>query len=108
VIAHFAEATKPQLQRPPDEMTKLPAELIARRRQIVDMMAAEGQRARHMSDHRLTRSIARLRKALEKELAELDRSIDDHTRGSAVCVENGKLLASVPVGKTIPRTLIAE
>jgi transposase len=109
VIAHFAEATKPQLRRLPDEMTKLLAELIARRRQIVDMMVAEGQRVRRMSDHRLTRSIARLRKALEKELAELDRLIDDHMRGSAVWVENEKLLASVPgVGKTIARTLIAE
>jgi transposase len=42
VIAHFAEATKPQLRRLPDEMTKFLAELIARRRQIVDMMAAKG------------------------------------------------------------------
>src|SRR5438067_5698609 len=71
VIAHFAEATKPQLRQIPDEMTRLLAELVARRRQIVDMIAAEGQRATRMSDHRLTRSIDRLRKALEKELDEL-------------------------------------
>jgi hypothetical protein len=31
------------------------------------MIAAEGQRARRMSDKRLIKSIARLRKALEKE-----------------------------------------
>ena len=86
VIAHFAAATKPQLRQIPDEVTRLLAELVARRRQIVDMIAAEGQRARRMSDHRLTRSIDRLRKALEKELAELDRLIDDHIRGSAVWV----------------------
>src|SRR2546423_270055 len=90
-------------------MPRLLAELIAHRRQILDMIAAEDQRARRMSDDRLTRSIARLRKALEKELAELDRLIDDHMCRSAVCVENEKLLASVPgVGKTIARTLIAE
>ena len=58
-------------------MTRLLAELIARRRQIVDMIAAENQRAGRMIDHRLTRSIARLRNALEKELAELDRLIDE-------------------------------
>src|SRR5205823_14867443 len=76
---------------------------------IVDMIAAEGQRAGRMSDHRLTRSIGRLRKAVEKELDELDRLIDDHMRGSAVWVETEKLLVSVPgVGKTIARTLIAE
>src|SRR5204862_6832728 len=62
-----------------------------------------------MSDHRLTRSIGRLRKALEKELDELDRLIDNHMRGSAVWVETEKLLVSVPgVGKTIARTLIAD
>src|SRR5438874_3931542 len=92
VIAHFAEATKPQLRQVPDEMPRLLAELIAHRRQILDMIAAEDQRARRMSDDRLTRSIARLRKALEKELAELDRLIDDHMCRSAVCVENEKLL----------------
>jgi len=109
VIAHFAEATKPQLRQLPDEKTRFLADLIARRRQIVEMLAAEGQRARRISDHRVTRSIARLRKALEEELAELERLIADHMRRSTVWVEKEKLLASVPgVGKTIARTLIAE
>ena len=50
VIAHFAEATKPKLRHMPDEMTRHLAGLVARRRQIVEMIAAEGQRARRMSD----------------------------------------------------------
>ena len=53
VIAHFAEATKPKLRQMPDEMTRHLADLVARRRQIVEMIAAEGQRARRMSDKRL-------------------------------------------------------
>ena len=93
----------------PDEMTRHLAGLVARRRQIVEMIAAEGQRARRMSDQRLIKSIARLRKALEKELSELDVLIGDQIRGSAVWAEKEDLLASVPgVGKTIARTLIAE
>jgi transposase len=101
VIAHFAEATKPKLRHMPDEM-------IARRRQIVEMIAAEGQRARRMSDKRLIKSIARLRKALEKELSALDVLIGDQIR-SPVWAEKEDLLASVPgVGKTIARTLIAD
>jgi transposase len=109
VIAHFAEATKAVPRPLPDEMTRLLADLIARRRQIVEMMAAEGQRARRVTDQRLKKSIARLRKALEKELAELDGEIDDHVRGSPVWVEKEDLLASVPgVGPVIARTLIAE
>src|ERR1700730_9597768 len=47
VIAHFAEATKPELRQMPDEMTRLLAGQVARRRQIVEMIAAEGQRASH-------------------------------------------------------------
>jgi transposase len=109
VIAHFAEATKPKLRQMPDEVTRLLADLVARRRQIVEMIAAEAQRTRRMSDKRLTKSVARLRKALEKELSELDVLIDGQIRGSAVWVEKEDLLASVPgVGKTIARTLIAE
>src|SRR6185312_12212551 len=43
VIAHFAEATKPAPRPMPDETTRMLADLVARRRQIVEMMAAEGQ-----------------------------------------------------------------
>jgi transposase len=104
VIARFVAATKPSLRILPDETTRLLADLVARRRQIVEMMAAEGQRERR-ADPRLKKSIARLRKALEKELAE----IDDHVRGSPVWSEKEDLLASVPgVGPFIARTLIAE
>ena len=109
VIAHFAEATKPELRPLPDAATQLLADLIARRRQIVEMMAAEGQRERRTSDRRLKKSIARLRKALEKELADLDGEIRDTVRGSPVWREKEDLLASVPgVGPVIARTLIAE
>ena len=109
VIAHFAEATKPKLRHMPDERTRHLAGLVARRRQIVEMIAAEGQRARRMSDKRLIKSIDRLRKALEKELSALDVLIGDQIRGSPVWAEKEDLLASVPgVGKTIARTLIAD
>jgi transposase len=109
VIAHFAEATKVEPRPLPDAMTRLLADLVARRRQIVEMMAAEGQRGRRLNHKRLQNSIARLRKALEKELAELDGEIDNHMRGSPVWVEKEELLASVPgVGPIVARTLIAE
>jgi transposase len=109
VIAHFAEATKPQLRQLPDATTRLLAELVARRRQIVEMIAAESQRARHITAPRLKKGLARLRKALEKELVELDDDISDHVRGSPAWAEKEDLLASVPgIGPTIARSLIAE
>lgn len=109
VIAHFAEATGLQPRPLPDEATRLLADLVARRRQIVEMMAAEGQRDRRFADKRLKKSIVRLRKALERELAELDDEIDDQIRGSPAWREKEDLLASVPgVGPVVARTLIAE
>jgi transposase len=109
VIAHFAEATAPQVRPLPDEATRLLAELIARRRQIVEMAAAERQRAKRMTGPHLRKSIARLIKALEKELASLDRDIDDAVRGSPAWRDKEDLLASVPgVGPVIARTMIAE
>src|ERR1700710_412617 len=109
VIAHFTEATKPQLRQLPDATTQLLADLVARRRQIVEMIAAESQRARRVSNLRLKKSIARLHKALEKELSELDDDIGDHVRGSPAWAEKEDLLVSVPgIGPTIARSLIAE
>jgi transposase len=109
VIAHFAEATKPQLRQLPDATTRLLAELVARRRQIVEMIGTESQRARHITAPRLKKGLARLRKALEKELSELDDDISDHVRGSPAWAEKEDLLASVPgIGPTIARSLIAE
>ena len=109
VIAHFAEATKPQVRPLPDEATRLLADLVARRRQIVEMIGAERQREKRMTVPHLRKSIARLIKALEKELAGLNTDIDDAVRGSPVWREKEDLLKSVPgVGPIIASTLIAE
>jgi transposase len=109
VIAHFVEATKAEPRPLPDETTRLLADLVTRRRQIIDMMIAEGQRDRRLANKRLKSSIARLRKALEKELAEIDSELDDHVRGSPAWAAKEDLLASVPgVGPIIARTLIGE
>lgn len=109
VIAHFAEATKPELRPLPDEATRLLADLVARRRQIVEMLAAERQREKRVTVAHLRKSIARLIKVLEKELAGLDADIDDAVRGSPAWRDKEDLLVSVPgIGPTIARTLIAE
>jgi len=109
VIARFVEATKPAIRALPDADTRLLASLVARRRQIVQMIVAERQRERQLPTRHLRRSAARLIKALEKELDVLDRSIDDAIRGSPVWREKEELLKSVPgVGNVVSRTLLAE
>ena len=109
VIARFAEATKPEPRPLPDEATRLLADLVARRRQIVEMIGAARSREVRVTIPRLKRSIVRLIKALEKELSSLDGDIDDAVRGSPAWREKEDLLASVPgVGPVIARTLIAQ
>lgn len=109
VIAHFAEATRPEPRPLPDEATRLLADLVARRRQILEMMVAERQREKRVTVPHLRKSIMRLLKALERELTSVDTDINDAVRGSPAWREKEDLLASVPgVGPTIARTLIAE
>jgi transposase len=109
VIARFAEATRPEPRPLPDEATRLLADLVARRRQIVEMIGAERQREKRITLARLRKSIGRVIRTLEKELASLDTDIDDAVRGSPAWREKEDLLASVPgIGPTIARTLIAD
>lgn len=108
VIAHFVEATAPEIRPLRDEETRLLADLVARRRQIVAMIVAERQRER-TAPARVKKSIARLLKALQRELDSLDGDIDDSVKGSPIWREKEDLLVSVPgIGPTIARTLIAE
>jgi transposase len=109
IIAHFVEATKPEIRPLPDEETRMLADLVARRRQIVQMIVAERQRQKRLPDKRLQRSIARLLAALQKELSSLETDIDDAVRGSPAWRDKEDLLASVPgIGRIIARTLLAE
>ena len=109
IIAHFAEATRPEPRSLPDEATQLLADLVARRRQILEMMVAERQREKRVTVPHLRKSIVRLLKALERELTSVDTDIKDAVRGSPAWREKEDLLASVPgVGPTIARTMIAE
>lgn len=108
VIAAFLAATRPEVRPLPDEDTRRLADLVARRRQIVEMMTAERQREKRASA-KTRKSIARLLRALEKELAVLDRDIDDAVRGSPVWRDKEDLLKSVPgIGDVTARTMLAE
>jgi transposase len=108
LIAHFAEAVKPIVRALPDTETQLLADLVQRRRQIIEMIGAESQRLKRSPD-RLRKSIERLLKALQKELTAVDDDIDGAVRSSKAWLEKERLLTSVPgVGKAISRTMIGE
>jgi len=109
VIARFVEAIKPPIRPLPDEETQLLSDLVTRRSQIIQMIVAEKQREKRAVNRHVRKSLARLIKALEKEINAIDEEIDSTLRGSPVWCEKEELLSSVPgVGSITTRTLLAE
>lgn len=107
--ALFGERVRPQPRPLPDAQARLLGELVARRRQVIEMIVAEGNRARLLESRRLKKRIERHRSALQDELSKIDSEIDDTIRGTPIWRENEDLLKSVPgVGNTLARTLLAE
>jgi len=108
-IALFAERVRPEPRPLPDDQARFLGELVARRRQVIEMIVAEGNRARLLESHRLKKRIERHRRALQDELTEIEVDLGDAIRGSPAWRENEDLLKSVPgVGDALTRTLIAE
>ena len=108
VIAHFVEATKPHIRDLPSKDTRKLANLITRRRQVVDMITADSQRE-HRADEDGKASIARTIAWLRLELARIDSDINDQVKGSEMWLADEELLVSVPgVGKTTARTLLSH
>jgi transposase len=109
VLAHFAEAVKPEPRPLPDEETSELSAQLARRRQLVEMITAETNRMGMARPDRLRKSIYEHVKWLRRQLRNTDDDIDRHLRKSPIWREKDDLLQSVPgVGPVLSRTLLAE
>ena len=109
VIARFAEAVKPEPRPLADEQTRMLSELVARRRQLVEMMTAERNRRPRLSRKHLIKALDRHLAMLQKDLSEIEREIDTTIRGTPIWHERAELMTSVPgVGPTLARTLLAD
>jgi transposase len=109
VIAVFAEAVKPEPRAIPDAEARLLGELVARRRQIIEMLGAERQREKRADNVRVRKSLARLIKMLVKELSEIDGDVGTLVRSSPAWREKEDLLISFPgIKHILARTFLAE
>ena len=109
VIAAFAEAVRPKARLLPDAETLALSELMARHRQLTEMLKAERAREMRAASKRACQSIRRVIATLKAELESLDADIDKTIRASAAWQVRVDLLQSVPgVGPTTARTLLAE
>jgi transposase len=108
-IALFAERVRPTPRPVPDAAAQALAELVSRRRQIVEMIGMEQNRSRQARAPKVARTIRATLKVLEVQLTALDHDIDDAIRGSPAWRAADDLLQSVPgIGDVTARTLIAE
>jgi transposase len=105
---------RPQPRAIPDAAARALGELVARRRQIVEMIGSASQRRRQLREPKLVRRVdAHLVWLhlvwLHKELGRIEADLDGAVRASPAWRGAEDLLASVPgVAKTSARTLIAE
>lgn len=109
IIALFAERVQPPIRALPDAQTRMLDELVTRRRQVIEMIVAEGNRLKQARLKRLQKRIERHCKLLQAELTEIEKDLNDSIRGTPIWRQTDELLQSVPgVGKNVARTLIAE
>jgi len=109
VLALFAEAVRPAARPVPDAQAAALGELIARRRQLVDMLGAEHNRRRLRRDRRLQRHLEAHIAWLEEALRRLDHDLTTLIRSTPVWRETDDLLRSVPgIGPVTAGTLIAD
>jgi transposase len=108
VIAHFGEAVNPEVRPLPDHLTQQMDALMTRRRQLVQMLAAERnhlvsapvQVQNYVKEHIVQ---------LEELIKKLDQDIDQMITRSPIWKTKENLLLSVKgVGPVLSRTLLAE
>jgi transposase len=107
-LAHFAEVLRPEPRPLPDEQPQALAALLARRRQLVEMLTAEQNRL--ASARPAVRTSLRAHITwLERELRHTDRDLASAIRESPVWREKEGLLRSAPgVGPVLTTTLLAN
>jgi transposase len=84
VIALSAERIRPKPRLLADADSQSLTDLIARRRQVVEMIGMETNRLHQARNSRVLRMLRTTLKTLKVQLAELDRDIDDTIKRSPI------------------------
>lgn len=108
ILAHFADAIRPQVREIKDESSRQLQDLVQRRRQISDMITAEKNRLRGKSNL-VQLDIKEHMTWLEEKLKEIESQLKKAIASREDWKQKKKLLMSVPgVGEVVATTLISS
>jgi len=109
LIARFAETIKPDVTKLPSKESQLLKALVSRRRQLVNMRAAEENHLEATSCKPAVKSISTVTKLLTRQITSIDKRIEEELDNCSEWTRKKEILGSVPgVGPITTSTLIAD
>jgi transposase len=107
VLARFGASINPELRPLLDAQATALADLLTRRRQLVELHTAERNRLALAGAPKVKASIKAVLNVLKKQIASIDDELDGLIRQSPCWLEKETLLTSVPgIGTQTARTLL--
>lgn len=108
VLARFGQKINPPQRPLPDAESSALIDLLARRRQLVELRTAESNRLAQATSARIKASIRAVLATIEKQIASIDDDLDERIKKSPAWKAKEDLLTSVPgIGPLTARTLLA-
>lgn len=109
VLAHFAEAVRPEPRPLPDAQTRELEALVMRRRQLLEMLTAEQNRLSSCRAKSMRTSLEQHIEWLRRQVKDIDKDIGKSVRNSPMWREKDDLLQSVPgIGPVVSSMMLAS
>jgi transposase len=109
VLTHYGQTFQPKALPPRPPQQQQLADWSQRRRQLIDSLTAETNRAAHYTDSLCVRQSRQLQKLLEKQIAQCDQAIAKLIATDAQLAHKAKRLDAIKgVGPVVAATVLAE
>lgn len=109
VLARFAKTIRPEPQPLSTEDEKQIKELVTRRKQLVDLRASEKNRLHRARSTRVRQNIQKVIAALDQEIQDIEKNIDNIIKGSPLWREKEDLLKTFKgIGSATVMTFVAK
>ena len=109
ILAKFAQLVQPAARGHKTAQTTDLAELVRRRRQLNDLRTQESNRRSLIHHRQVQKSIQQMLKMLDRQIAEIDKLIEQHIQNNNDFQQKDRILRSTPgVGPQTSAMLLAQ